>query len=84
MSTIDIGPRPFPAVLHLRSGNSIRRYVPERTFHIVERIDRNPASYGGIVRRCSACNRPFSKVLFQDGRPKFEYCPRCGARLEAM
>ena len=56
-------------------------YVPERTCRIVKYIDRNPASYGGLVHRCSACGKALPKTLFRNGWTALDYCPRCGARV---
>lgn len=53
----------------------------ERTCRIVKYIDRNPASYGGLVHRCSACGKALPKALFRNGWTALNYCPRCGARI---
>ena len=56
-------------------------YVPERTCQIVVSVDRNPASYGGRVHRCSSCGKALPGALFRNGWTKLDYCPRCGARV---
>lgn len=53
----------------------------ERTCRIVSYIDKNPASYGGRVHRCSACGKALPKALFRNGWTVLGYCPRCGARV---
>lgn len=37
MSTIDIGDRQFPAIIHVKRGNELRRYVPERSRYSMDR-----------------------------------------------
>ena len=56
-------------------------YVPERTCQIVVSVDRNPASYGGRVHRCSSCGKAFPKQFFSNGWTRLNYCPTCGARV---
>ena len=56
-------------------------YVPERTCQIVVSVDRNPASYGGRVHRCSSCGKALPGALFRNGWTQLDYCPRCGARV---
>lgn len=53
----------------------------ERTCQIVVSIDRNPASYGGRVHRCSSCGKALPGALFRNGWTQLDYCPRCGARV---
>ena len=53
----------------------------ERTCRIVVSVDRNPASYGGRVHRCSSCGKALPGSLFRNGWTKLDYCPRCGARV---
>ena len=56
-------------------------YVPERTCQIVVSVDRNPASYGGRVHRCSSCGKALPGALFRNGWTQLDYCPTCGARV---
>lgn len=56
-------------------------YVPERTCRIVKSVDKNPASYGGLVHRCSSCGKAFPKQFFNNGWTRLNYCPTCGARV---
>lgn len=56
----------------------------ERTCQIVVSVDRNPASYGGMVHRCSSCRKALPGSLFRNGWIKLDYCPRCGARVTEM
>ena len=56
-------------------------YVPERTCRIVKSVDKNPASYGGLVHRCSSCGKAFPKQFFSNGWTRLNYCPTCGARV---
>lgn len=51
----------------------------DRTCQIVVSVDRNPASYGGRVHRCSSCGKALPGALFRNGWRKLDYCPRCGA-----
>ena len=53
----------------------------ERTCQIVVSIDRNRASYGGRVHRCSSCGKAFPKQFFSNGWTRLNYCPTCGARV---
>lgn len=53
----------------------------ERTCQIVVSIDRNPASYGGRVHRCSSCGKALPGALFRNGWIQLDYCPRCGSRV---
>lgn len=53
----------------------------ELTCQIVVSIDRNPASYGGRVHRCSSCGKALPGALFRNGWIQLDYCPRCGARV---
>lgn len=53
----------------------------ERTCRIVRSVDRNPASYGGLVHRCSSCGKAFPKQFFKNGWTRLNYCPTCGARV---
>lgn len=52
-----------------------------RTCQIIVSVDRNPASYGGRVHRCSSCRKALPGSLFRNGWTKLDYCPRCGARV---
>lgn len=54
--------------------------APEHTCRIVVSIDRNPASYGGRVHRCSSCRKALPKALVRHGW-RINYCPKCGARI---
>lgn len=56
----------------------------ERTCQIVVSIDRNPASYGGRVHRCSSCGKALPGSLFRNGWTQLDYCPRCGAQVTEM
>ena len=56
-------------------------YVPERTCQIVVSVDRNPASYGGRVHRCSSCGKALPGALCRNGWTQLDYCPRCGAHV---
>ena len=52
-----------------------------RTCQIVVSVDRNPASYGGRVHRCSSCGKALPGALFRNGWTQLDYCPRCGSRV---
>ncbi len=56
----------------------------ERTCRIVRSVDRNPASYGGLVHRCSSCGKAFPKQFFSNGWTRLNYCPTCGARVTGV
>lgn len=71
MSTIDIGDFPFPAIINVKRGNELRRYVPERTYH----PDRVSTAYHSAIE-CSECKHLLDEVTI--------YCPNCGARLEGV
>lgn len=53
----------------------------DRTCRIVKSVDKNPASYGGLVHRCSSCGKAFPKQFFNNGWTRLNYCPTCGARV---
>lgn len=53
----------------------------ERTCRIVSHVDESPASYGGVVHRCSSCGKALPKALFRHGWRALDYCPRCGAKV---
>lgn len=53
----------------------------ERTCRIVSYVDKSPASYGGLVHRCSSCGKALPKALFRNGWTALDYCPRCGAKV---
>lgn len=75
MSTIFLHEgRPFPSVLHVKRGEEVRRYVPERTC----RVDATDKTIGlpAIVCECSACGHTFEHVF-----GSYQYCPRCGAKV---
>lgn len=88
MSTIDIGTRPFPAILHLKrdseAGVQVARYVPERTCRVVP-MDAagNPPFREGdwllneLSDGCGMCGYPFDSK--NHGAPR--YCPNCGAQV---
>lgn len=56
----------------------------ERTCRIVRSVDKNPASYGGLVHRCSSCGKAFPKQFFNNGWTKLNYCPTCGCRITGV
>lgn len=63
--------RPFPSIMHIKRGEEIRRYVPERTC-------RNEATAPSVLFECSECGACFVQEPI-DGC--FDYCPNCGARV---
>ena len=74
--------RPFPYVLHIRRGSELRRYFPIRYCRFEHDCERH--SY-----TCTCCGESCDSSLYvavtESGTPAykpFEYCPRCGARLE--
>lgn len=95
MSTVywDEG-RPFPLVIRIRRdsthGSEIRRYLPERTFHVIEHERRYSMTQTLVTKMCSACGYefgseqhrefPFFAVIDEVEVPRF--CQNCGARLE--
>lgn len=71
MSTIEWNEdRPFPSVLHIKRGNEIKRYVPERTC----RKAPGRMKYGRRMPECSECGQSL-------GDKRWKYCPNCGARV---
>ena len=75
------GEQRYPERIRVGSLDRPRVYVPERTCQIVVSVDRNPASYGGRVHRCSSCGKAFPKQFFSNGWTRLNYCPTCGARV---
>lgn len=72
--------RRFPSVLHVKRGNDIKRYVPERTCRDVDGVDK-------FV--CSECGASFDyegrwdepTYWVDDVAAVVEYCPNCGAMV---
>ena len=75
------GEQRYPERIRVGSLENPRVYVPERTCQIVVSVDRNPASYGGRVHRCSSCGKAFPKQFFSNGWTRLSYCPTCGAHV---
>ena len=80
MSTIDIGDRPFPTIIHAKRSNELRRYVPERTC-------RDVGAGGMFV--CSECGASLDyegwyddpTYWVDDVAAAVKYCPNCRARV---
>ena len=84
MSTIDFGDRPFPAIIHAKRGNELRRYVPDRT----ARLEYDEFHGCNI---CTGCGERYEHgmymaVTYDDfiAYKPMRYCPACGARLEGV
>ena len=84
MSTIDIGDRPFPTIIHAKRSNELRRYVPERT----ARLEYDEVHGCNI---CTGCGERYKHgmymaVTYDDfiAYKPMRYCPACGARLEGV
>ena len=87
MSTIDIGDRPFPSIIHARRGNELRRYVPERTCRMVSAFDTDElediqenisfSPEDTLAYKCEGCGFDFryERGLYPS------YCPNCGAKV---
>ena len=84
MSTIDIGDRPFPTIIHAKRSNELRRYVPERAARL-EYDDMHGCNI------CTGCGERYKHGRYMavtyDGLIAYKpmrYCPACGARLEGV
>ena len=88
MSTIEWNEdRQFPSVLHVKRGNEIKRYVPDRTCRMVSAFDtdgleqeQENASFSPedtLAYRCEGCGFDFryDRGLYPS------YCPNCGAKV---
>lgn len=65
--------RPFPSVLHVKRGEEVRRYIPERTCRI-RHVWNDPDD--GDCWTCEECG----ELNFSIGNPP-KYCQHCGAKV---
>lgn len=81
MSTIDIGDRPFPAIIHVKRGNELRRFVPERTC----RMEYDTVHHDYV---CTKCGERYDSGMYTSvsDDDKFllkpmRFCTNCGAKV---
>ena len=75
MSVVTLDGNAFPSVLNVRVGGRLRRYVPERTCHMV--FDDKWFGYG-----CDKCGSVSQTYHHPNGDWYVpEYCPNCGSKV---
>ncbi len=47
-----------------------------------EWIETNEVAWGATLFRCSACGMRIGDAPTLNGKPKFPYCPWCGAKMD--